>query len=150
MSGIPDFPGSNFVGSGDGFGLQFGITPEGRVEGRVLLGRDKQGPPGFAHGGAIAAVLDEAMTAAVYAAGLAGYTANLNVNFRQAIPVESEVQVVGQVEEVEGRKIFTSARILLPDGRLAAEGHGLFIHVEDLYQKLRQAAETQGKTPGTE
>src|SRR5579859_3317215 len=52
-----------------GMALHFLEVAGGRVEARFRYELPQQGPPGHAHGGAIAAVLDEVMGAAVWRAG---------------------------------------------------------------------------------
>src|SRR5947199_932095 len=53
------------------FGLQLELErrPEGGVAGRFFVKQDHQGPPGYAHGGVIAAALDEAMSLVLHAEG---------------------------------------------------------------------------------
>lgn len=123
------FAGSVFVGGDweNGFGLKFNRAEDGSVWAETSFSENKTGPSGIAHGGAIAAVLDEAMTAVIFAAGRRGFTANLNVNYKAAIPIGARLKIIAYIEQIEGRKTFTAARILLSDGQLAAEGFGLFI-----------------------
>lgn len=124
-----DFRGSNFVGGShaNGFGLRFELQPDKTLTARYTFDILKQGPPGVAHGGAIAAVLDEAMTAAVFAAGKPALTVNLMVDYRAGVPIDTEVQIIGHIEMIERRKLFTVAKIILPDGTIAAQAKALFI-----------------------
>ncbi|HXT52702.1 MAG TPA: PaaI family thioesterase, partial [Thermoanaerobaculia bacterium] len=50
---------------------------DGRLMGRAWFGPGTAGPPGHAHGGAMAAVLDEAMGAAAWMAGHIAVAAHL-------------------------------------------------------------------------
>ena len=64
--------GSCFVcGSDDspGMGVVWYALDDKSIFAEVTLNDAQQGPPGFAHGGASAALLDEAMGAAVWLAG---------------------------------------------------------------------------------
>lgn len=124
-----DFPGSNFVGRNheNGFGLQFQMQPDGSVLGETTFDPSKQGPPNLTHGGAMAAVLDEAMTAVVFLSDMPALTATLDIAYRAPVPIGTHVTVTGRIDRVIGRKIHTSAAILLPDGNPAAEARALFI-----------------------
>lgn len=124
-----DFHGSNFVGGkhDNGFGLRFALQPDDTLLATYIFDILKQGPPGLVHGGAIAAVLDEAMTAAVFAANKPALTVNLMVDYRAAVPIGTEVQIMGRIDLIERRKIFTIAQMMLPDGTVAAEAKALFI-----------------------
>lgn len=99
------------------------------VVGRVWFGPGTEGPPGHAHGGSIAAVLDEAMGAAVWHAGHPVVAANLSVDYRAMLPLGTDARFEAWVTAVEGRKIRAAGRILDADGRAFAEGTGLYIEL---------------------
>jgi acyl-coenzyme A thioesterase PaaI-like protein len=126
---MTDFPGSNFVGGGwvNGFGLRFVPQEDGWLTASYTFDSLKQGPPGITHGGALASVLDEAMTAAVFAAGYPSFTVNLILDYRAAVLVGTPVTIQGKVDLIDRRKLYTIARVLLPDGALAVEAKALFI-----------------------
>ncbi|KAM4690481.1 uncharacterized protein WCC33_017875 [Rhinophrynus dorsalis] len=70
-----------------------------------------EGPPGFTHGGCIATIIDSTAGAgAVYHSGSV-MTANLNVNYRNPIPLGSTVIVDSHVDKVEGKKVYTSCEV---------------------------------------
>ncbi|XP_073465304.1 acyl-coenzyme A thioesterase THEM4-like [Aquarana catesbeiana] len=98
-----------------------------------------EGPPGHAHGGCIAAIIDEAAgTLIEYSSGPA-WTANLNINYRNPIPLGSTVIIDSRVEKVDGRKIYISCRVRSHDDAvLYNEATALFITVksEGLQAKL--------------
>jgi acyl-coenzyme A thioesterase PaaI-like protein len=124
-----NFTGSNFVGGSheNGFGIHFELQPDKTLSAAYTFDILKQGPPGVVHGGAIAAVLDEAMTAAVFAAGKPALTVNLMVDYRAVVRINTEVQIIGRIDLIERRKLFTVAKIILADGTIAAEAKALFI-----------------------
>jgi acyl-coenzyme A thioesterase PaaI-like protein len=96
--------------------------------GRVWFGPASQGPPGYAHGGAVAALLDEAMGAATYLwRGRALLTARLEVDFRRPLPVRSLALVEAQVIRDEGRKLITQARLLTAARVEVAQAQGLYV-----------------------
>jgi uncharacterized protein (TIGR00369 family) len=115
-------------------GVQFYADEAHTITGAVVLGTEQEGPPGYAHGGVLAALLDEAMGTAAWHAGHQVVAANLSVDFKQPVPLGGAINIVGRVESVEGRKVKTISTITLPDGSLAAVGRGLFIHAPHLFE----------------
>lgn len=98
------------------------------IVGETTLSLPHQGPPGHVHGGAIAAMLDEAMGFAVGRSGIAGLAANLDLNYRKPTPLGVPIRAEGWVVRVEGRKVFTAGRLILLDSELVAvESTGLYI-----------------------
>ncbi|HIP73545.1 MAG TPA: PaaI family thioesterase [Anaerolineae bacterium] len=93
----------------------------------------EQGPPGHAHGGATAAVVDEAMGAAVWRSGLKVVLANLNLNFHKPMPLYVPARVEAWLERTEGRKAYAFGRILLLDGKTAVSGTGLYVQAPHLF-----------------
>ncbi|XP_040188416.1 acyl-coenzyme A thioesterase THEM4-like [Rana temporaria] len=89
-----------------------------------------EGPPGYTHGGCIATIIDATVgTGAVYTHGPA-MTANLNINYRNPIPLGSTVLIDSRVEKVDGRKVYTSCQVRSHDDAvLHNEATGLFIKV---------------------
>ncbi len=116
-------------------GVDFYCEPDGRVTGTGALGHEQEGPPGHVHGGVLSALLDEAMGAAAWCAGHPVLAANLNIDFRRPVPLGVEIQVVGRVESTEGRKVFASGLIVLPNEIIAAEGNGLFIVTPGMFER---------------
>jgi acyl-coenzyme A thioesterase PaaI-like protein len=134
MSRDPFFHGSNFVGGNwqNGFDVQFVIrtddTGTDHFSAEYTFSTHQQGPPGIAHGGAIASLLDEAMTAAAFEVEQRpAFTVNLNITYQQPVPLETPVQIEAFFEKRERRKLFLKAHITLPDGTAASTADGLFI-----------------------
>jgi acyl-coenzyme A thioesterase PaaI-like protein len=86
-----------------------------------------EGPPDHAHGGSIAAVLDEVLGLAAWADGHKVVVGNLNVNFRQLLPIQTVVQVNTKIVSVEGRKIMVHGEICSLDSTVYATGECLCI-----------------------
>ena len=82
-----------------------------RFRARVWFGPETEGPPGHAHGGSMAAVLDEVLGLAAWAAGYPIVVGNLNVSFRNLLPLEQVVTVASEVVSAEGRKVLVRGRI---------------------------------------
>lgn len=79
-----------------------------------------QGWRGYAHGGIIFTILDEAMAYAFYPE-ITGVTAKTEVRIRQPVPIGVPLEVTGRVVK-KTRKIFTTAaEIMLRDGTVLAE-----------------------------
>ena len=111
------------------FGLQLEVErrPEGGVAGRFFVKQDHQGPPGYAHGGVIAAALDEAMSLLLHGQGTHAVTGGLEIDLRAPAPVGSFVQLEADVEQVEGRRLHVAARALGEDGEELAGARGVFV-----------------------
>jgi acyl-coenzyme A thioesterase PaaI-like protein len=93
----------------------------------VWFGPGAEGPPASVHGGAIAAVLDEAMGAACWMNRHAVVAARITINFRHLVPLGFAGRVEAWIDHIEGRKIFLTSRLTDDAGRVHAEGEGLFI-----------------------
>ncbi len=93
----------------------------------------EQGPPGHTHGGASAAVIDEAMGAAVWRSGHKVVLANMNLNYHLPIPLFMPLRVEAWLDHFEGKKGFAYGQILLEDGRKAVSGSGLFVYAPHLF-----------------
>jgi acyl-coenzyme A thioesterase PaaI-like protein len=122
---------------------------DGRLVGRAWFGAGAQGPPGHAHGGSIAAVLDEAMGAAAWVAGHVAVAARLDTSFQRMLPLGTDATLEGWVEREEGRKIWTAGRLLDAAGEPFASATGLFIELPpDRFRTLLdRAAAAAGVDP---
>jgi acyl-coenzyme A thioesterase PaaI-like protein len=110
------------------FGLQLELErrPEGGVSGRFFVKQDHQGPPGYAHGGVIAAALDEAMSLVLHAEGTYALTSGLDIDLKAPAPVGSFVQLEADVESIEGR-LLTLAATASGEGGQLATARGVFV-----------------------
>lgn len=133
-------PEESFVSGdpeGDRLRVRYYLTPEGRVGALAWFGPGAVGPPGHAHGGALAAVLDEAMGIAAWTAGHPVVAARLVTDFRRMLPLGTVARVETEVAGTEGRKVRLLARLVSPDGTVHAEGEALFVHLgEDTLHAL--------------
>jgi acyl-coenzyme A thioesterase PaaI-like protein len=110
------------------FGLQLELEPRpgGGVEGRFFVKQDHQGPPGFAHGGVIAAALDEAMALLLKGQGTAALTGRLEVDLLAPVPVGAFVTVRAQLLESGERKLVLTADAAV-EVQTAARARGVFV-----------------------
>ena len=99
-----------------------------QLRARIWFGPETEGPPGSAHGGSMAAVLDEVLGLAAWAAGYPVVVGNLNVSFRNLLPLQKVVTVESRVVSAEGRKVMVHGRIFR-DETVYAEGECLCITI---------------------
>ncbi len=94
------------------FGLQLELErrDDGSVEGRFFVKQDHQGPPGFAHGGVLAAALDEAAALCAGDETTPAITARMEVDFRAGAPIGAFVGLEARVQRREGRKLWVGVR----------------------------------------
>jgi uncharacterized protein (TIGR00369 family) len=132
--------GSCFVcGSEDspGMGVTWYAQDDHSIFAEVTLTLAQQGPPGMAHGGASAALLDEAMGAAVWRAGYRVATVNININYRRPVPLGQPFTVIARVKEASGKKVTVAGEIRLADGQTAVSGEGIFVQAPHLFENLK-------------
>jgi acyl-coenzyme A thioesterase PaaI-like protein len=98
--------------------------------GRAWFGPGAEGPPGHAHGGSMAAVLDEAMGAAAWMAGHRVVAVQLDTSFRRMLPLGTDAWLEAWVERAEGRKVWTASRLFDESGAPFAEARALFVTLD--------------------
>ncbi len=113
----------------NGMHLEFLLADDGSVVSFSVIPNTFEGPPGYLHGGIIAALLDEAMSKAVRAHGSTSMTRKMEVDYLLPVPSEELIRIEGRVVRNEPRKHWAEARILNENGRVLAEAKGLFIEV---------------------
>ncbi len=119
------FVGSNFVGKG--FPLSFIANADAILTAHYVFETDKQGPPNIVHGGATCAVLDEAMTAAMFYHEQSAMTVHMEVNWQAPILIGDETTIRGWLVRQEGRKLYLEASIHDSKNILCASAKALFI-----------------------
>ena len=120
-----------------GVGLTWYAREDGSIFSEFTLTIKQQGPLGHIHGGASAAVLDEVIGVAIWRAGYNVAVVNMDINFRQAIPVDSTVTVEARMTKKEGRKVFGTGEIYLPDGSVAVSCTGIYVEAPHLFEESR-------------
>jgi acyl-coenzyme A thioesterase PaaI-like protein len=110
------------------FGLQLELEPRprGGVEGRFFVKQDHQGPPGLAHGGVLAAALDEAMALLLNAERIFAVTGRIEVDFIAPAPVGAFVTVRAQALDTGARKVSLEAAATLGE-QTVARARGVFV-----------------------
>jgi acyl-coenzyme A thioesterase PaaI-like protein len=87
-----------------------------------------QGGPGLAHGGMVAAALDEACGLLATWYRFPTVTARIFVRYRRPVPINTELLVHAELESSHGRRIRVQAALSDGDERLA-EARAAFLHV---------------------
>jgi len=98
-----------------------------RIVGRFVLGERYQGGGGFAHGGIIAVLLDEAMGKVCRFREVRAVTAELTVEYLKPINVQHEIIVEGRETEQKGRNLFMMGEIRDTAGDILARSKARFV-----------------------
>jgi len=102
-----------------------------RIRGWARFARFHLGRNGAVHGGALGMLFDSVLglTSSVLTGGPYQRTAYLKIDYRNIVPIETELQIDAGIDRVEGRKIFVSGR--LRDGdTLLTEADALFVRLK--------------------
>lgn len=117
-------------------GVRWNLLDDKSISTQLTLNISQQGPPGFAHGGASAGLLDEAMGTAVWSAGHQVVSVNLQVNYLKPLPLNHPILVTAQIEKIEGRAIHVNSSISLESGTIMVTGHGIYVEAPHLFNKM--------------
>jgi uncharacterized protein (TIGR00369 family) len=98
-----------------------------KIVGRFVLGERYQGGAGFAHGGIIALLLDEAMGKVCRFREVRAVTAELSVEYLKPVAVDKTIVVEGRETEMKGRNLFITGEIRNEGGDVLARGKGRFV-----------------------
>ena len=97
---------------------------------RFRLDKRYTGPPGHAHGGIIATILDEAMGKVNKLRNVVALTSRITVDYFKPVPLNKPLRVESREVRVRGRQHTNMAEILNPKGEVLARGRGLFIAID--------------------
>lgn len=97
----------------------------------VIFGDLCIGPPGFAHGGAIASVFDEAMGATAWLNTHKVMTAKLEVNYLKPVPLNTKILGEFSIVNLQGRRVKIGGRLLSEDEEtIFTTANGIFVVVD--------------------
>jgi len=99
----------------------------GSVSGTVRFGMAHIGPPGLAHGGIVAAVLDQVLGLAAQSAGHRGMTVELQVRYRRGTPLGAVLPLSASLVDASGRRSRARGEIRDGEGRISAEAEAIFV-----------------------
>lgn len=98
---------------------------DGAVWTEVTLGPAYEGPPGHAHGGVCAMILDHVLGATAHQPGRPAYTGTLTLRYVRGTPL-GPVRVEAWVDRIDGVKTFAKGHIADNQG-ITVEADGVFI-----------------------
>jgi acyl-coenzyme A thioesterase PaaI-like protein len=124
------FSDSVVAGAANPMGLGAQLWRDGDVACmRVTLGEAFEGAPGRAHGGVVAALLDEVMGLMNVIHGAMAFTAQLDITYRAPTPVGEPIVARAWLVRRDERKHFVEAT-LHADDLLVASAKALFIAMD--------------------
>lgn len=128
--GRTNFADDVVTGKANPLGIAADITREGDVAVlRTTLGPAFEGAPGRAHGGVVAALIDDVMGFVLSINATPAYTGRLTVTFRAPTPLGVELEMRARLHSRHGRKLRIEADAH-HGTTLIAHGQGLFITVD--------------------
>jgi acyl-coenzyme A thioesterase PaaI-like protein len=125
-----------------GLHLKFFVDESNRVLCRLHLAPQFQGPPGHAHGGVIATLLDEAMSKANRHRNIVAMTRHISVDYLRPVPLQTDLVLEGWSEpdakSASGRKHRCSAELRDASGTVLATANGIFVQItEEVLRRYR-------------
>ncbi len=113
-----------------GLHLRFNRDGEAGVVATFVPRAVDQGFPGVLHGGILAALVDESMAWAMWAADRAlGVTAKMEMRYRRPVTPDAPLTVRGRVVRTRGRRFEVEASILDAAGETLVEASALFLRL---------------------
>jgi acyl-coenzyme A thioesterase PaaI-like protein len=132
----PDDTYHNCFGCGPGHPTGLHVrcfkTDEG-VASPVWIAKQYEGPPGAAHGGIVAAFLDEILGGTVLrATGRSGVTGELTVRYRRPVPTECAILGRGRLVTDHRRYVDVEGELIDPETKeILATAKGRFFPIRD-------------------
>jgi len=124
--GRTNFPDDIVTGKANPLGMAADITREGdEAVLRTTLGPAFEGAPGRAHGGTVAALIDEVMGFVLSIHASPAYTGRLTITYRAPTPLGVEIEMRARLRARQGRKLEIEAD--------AHHGTTLLAHAEALF-----------------
>ena len=138
-----DRPYSPVIGAANPIAPPLTVTAleDQTVVGECTMQPIHEGPPGAIHGGWVAMLLDQLLGHATAASGNRGFTAELTVRYRRPTPYGVPLTLRGRTDGVDGRRVYTSAEIVVDDV-VTAEAKALFLMPSP--ERLAELRESMG------
>ncbi len=115
----------------EGLRLKFRLDEEAqRFVARFRLSRRFTGPPGHAHGGIIAAILDEAMGKVNKLRSVVAMTREMKVEYLKPVPLGKPLVAESWEISVHGRQHVNAAEIRNDAGEVLAHSTGTFVAID--------------------
>jgi uncharacterized protein (TIGR00369 family) len=131
----------------EGMRLKFYFDEERRrAYCKFRLPRKYQGPPGHAHGGIIATILDEAMGKVNKLRSVVALTSEMQVEYLKPVPLGKSLIAEGHERYVRGRRHVNVGEIRNGNNEVLARGQAVFIAIdpERLFAKHIRRGERGG------
>jgi uncharacterized protein (TIGR00369 family) len=113
-----------------GLRLNFFVNGSGDIVCHTRLARRFAGPPGHAHGGIIATLLDEAMSKANRARGVVAMTRQMEVDYLRPVPLGVLLTLTARHSSVSGRRHHCEAQLTDASGHVLATAKAVFVAVD--------------------
>ncbi len=113
-----------------GLRLRFYVGESGQILCPIRLAARFEGPPGHAHGGIVATLLDEAMSKANRAEKVVAMTRHMEVDYLRPVPLKTALQLSARHLSADGRKHRCEAELRNAAGELLARAQALFIAID--------------------
>ena len=112
----------------EGISISYFFEKEtGHVYAKVAFGPATQGPPGFVHGGALAASLDETMGITAWMNNLKVMTKELKLIFSKALKLNSTVYIDAWIEKRNETSAIIKGKLTTGSGQIVfTEAEGIF------------------------
>jgi acyl-coenzyme A thioesterase PaaI-like protein len=139
-----EHPDCLLCGAGDPLGLElaFAVQADGSVLAAFACRSFLAGYPGMVHGGIVAALLDAAMTNALFARGLVGVTAELTLRFLAPLRLDRPARVRAALIAAQTHSLYCLQAELEQDGQRVARATAKF-----LGEGPRRAVTLAGESP---
>jgi uncharacterized protein (TIGR00369 family) len=121
-----------------GLRLHFFTDPQNNVVCHLRLAARFAGPPGHAHGGIIATLLDEAMSKSNRARGIVAMTRYLEVEYLRPVPLGVPLTLTARHTGAAGRRNHTEALLADRSGQVLAKAKAVFVTVTPDVLKARR------------
>ncbi|MBL4606973.1 MAG: PaaI family thioesterase [Pseudomonadales bacterium] len=111
------------------FDVKMSVVNE-EVEGEIVFHERHEGPPGHAHGGSIATVMDELMGCAAFMKGYMALAAHLELDYRKPVPLH--IPLIGKTQIIKegNRSVHVKGQLHREDnGQLLVESSAVFVHI---------------------
>ena len=127
----PHYPSCFGCGPEAPFGLHLVARRVGdEIHATYTFSSRHAGAPGIAHGGAVAALVDDTCGFLLFVVRRPAVTRKLEVEYLKPVLVGVAYDLVASVVSFEGRKLWVSCEGRSPDGELVFRGGGLFLTVD--------------------
>jgi uncharacterized protein (TIGR00369 family) len=115
----------------DGMHLKFYFDEKNRrTFSHFRLPRRYQGPPGHAHGGIIATILDEAMGKVNKLRSVIALTSEMQIQYLKPVPLRQPLIAEGREKSVRGRRHVNVGEIRNRKNEVLARGRAVFIAID--------------------